>query len=144
MKSAAAIAFDCGPSRTLAAALIAIWLGAVAGAFASALPITAALLVAASATFYAAVALRRLLTPLVVRCAWHADGQWRVRDRSDVEHAATLRHAAARGPLIVLVLLAGPLRRIAVILLPDNSTADVRRQLRVRLARADALAEPAA
>lgn len=144
MKSAAAIAFDCGSSRILVAAVAGVWLLATVGAFASALPFALALLAAAAASAYAAVVVRRMLSAPIVRCAWHADGQWRVRDRGGIEHAATLRHASVRGPMIALVLRAGPLRDVAVILLPDNSDADVRRRLRVRLARADARAAPAA
>jgi toxin CptA len=144
MKSAAAIAFDCRPSPGLIAALAVVWLLAMVALFASAVPFAVALAGGAAASPYAAFALRRALMPSVVRCAWHADGQWRVRDRDGFEHAATLRHASVRGPLIVLLLLAGPLRKVAIILLPDNSDADVRRRLRVRLSRADALALPAA
>ena len=136
MKSAPAITLDCRPSGRLQAALVAVALLAAAAVLVSGIVpgLKAAAVVAIAA--YAGWSLRRLRACRIERCAWHASGYWRVRDRQGEEHPATLLHAAVRGPLIVLVLLAGPLRRVTLVLLPDNCDADTRRRLRVRLAAA--------
>lgn len=108
---------------------------AVVALGASGLPPWLKVLGGAAAGICGVVAGVRLLRVPVRRCAWHAGGEWRVRDADGIEHAASLRHATMRGPLIALVLSAGPLRDIALVLLPDNCDADTRRRLRVRLSR---------
>ena len=136
MKSAPAIAFDCRPSRWLLGALASVSLLALIALAAAGLALWLKLVAAAALCAYAGRALTGLIRHPVRRCAWHDSGHWRVRDAAGEEHAAILLHATIRGPLIALVLLAGPLRKTALILLPDNCDAETRRRLRVRLARA--------
>jgi toxin CptA len=136
MKSAPAIAFDYRPSRWLLAALSCIMALALLAVGASAIPLLAKLLLDACACAYGAQAVRRLLRPVVRRCAWYETGHWRVRDAAGDDHAASLLRASVRGMLIVLVLRSELQRSVALVLLPDNCDADTHRRLRVRLARA--------
>ena len=138
MQSALAIAFDYRPSRWLRIALIVMTLCAVAAIAASGLPTWAKVGAVGLVASYSAQAWRTLALPKLTRCAWHANGQWRVRAATGDEHSAQLVRASVRGPMIVLLLLAGPLRRVSLVLLPDNTDPDLQRRLRVRLSRADA------
>lgn len=142
MKSAPAITFDYRPSRWLGAAILAMGLLAVAATTLCGLAVWEKAIVLLVVCAGAASAWRRSHASPLQRCAWYGDDRWRVRDTRGEEHQAVLLHAAVRGPLIALVLNAGALRRVALILLPDNSDAELRRRLRVRLSRSgDAAAQ---
>lgn len=136
MKSAAAIAFDYRPSRWLQAGVASAAAIAVVAIAASGIPAVAKVIVAAATLLYAAVEVRRLRHPLIQRCAWYADGQWRVRDAGGNDRAATLLDAGVRGSLVVLRLRVAEQGRIALVLLPDNCDPDIRRRLAVRLSHA--------
>ena len=138
MTSAAAIAFDYAPSRTLQAVLGGMLLLALVAIALSGIGIVWKVALMAASCAYAGYSARPLLRPAARRCAWYESGHWRLRDQRGEEHQATLLSATMRGPLIALVLQAGALRRVSLVLLPDNCDAETRRQLRVRLARADA------
>jgi toxin CptA len=94
------------------------------------------LALACAVVAYAAHALRRHLLAATRRAAWHEAGHWRIALADGEERVAELRHAVARAGWLVLTLRAGNGERVVLILGPDNSDADVRRRLRVRLARA--------
>jgi len=136
MKSAPAIAFDYVPSRWLATAIVAVALLALVAVAFTGVAAWAKLALAGAVVAYAAHALRRHLGALTRRVAWHEAGHWRIAPADGEEHVAELRHAVVRGGWLVLTLRAGNGDRVALILGPDNSEADVRRRLRVRLARA--------
>ena len=138
MKSAAAVAFDYRPSRGLQAAVAAATLLAVVAIFASGIAVELKVVAAAAAAALSAFELHRLRRPLIARCVWHGDGQWRVRDTSGNDHAATLQHSSVYGFLVVLQLKVPAHGDAALVLLPDNCDASTRRQLRVRLAHAPA------
>lgn len=138
MKSAAAIAFDYRPSRWLQAGLAGAALLAVVAVAASGMPAALKAIIGALALGYTAIELRRLRKPGIERCAWHGDGQWRVRDAAGNDHAATLVRSSVRGDLVVLCLRVPGHRSVALVLLPDNCDADTRRRLRVRLSHATA------
>ena len=134
MKSAPAIAIDYRPSRLLAAAIAVV--GACA-AFALALsgtPLWLKLALAAGACAYAAFELRRFLLAAPRRAVWHEAGHWRVIDSDGAEYVAELAGSVVRGDWIVLRLRRRDRSLTALILAPDNSAADLRRRLRVRLA----------
>ena len=135
MKSAAAIAFEHRPSRLLGAAIVAMLVLALLADALSGLPLAAKLALAAIAIAYAAYSLRRFLQNPVRHAAWHAAGHWRVADRNGGEHVADLVHATVRADWITLNLRRTDGARVTLVLAPDNSDADVRRRLRVRLAR---------
>ena len=136
MKSAPAIAFDYVPSRWLAAtigmiALLAVFAVAFVGVGA-----WVQLALVSAVVACAAHALRRHLGAPARRAAWHEAEHWRIAFVGGEERVAELRHAVARAGWLVLTLSAGNGDRVVLILGPDNSDADVRRRLRVRLARA--------
>ena len=136
MKSATAIAFEYRPSRWLAAAIVLIALLALIALALSGINPWMKLALAGAACLYAGYALWRFLRASARRVAWHEAGHWRVQSANGEEHVAELRHAVVVGPLIVLNLRIGA-ATISLPLLPDNCVADLRRRLRVRLARAD-------
>jgi len=135
MKSAAAIAFDYRPSRWLAGAVLAVALLALVSLRLSALFWGWQLVVAASVCCYAATCVRRLLKSPLRRLAWHQAGHWRLADASGVEHVAEPVRAIVRANWILLSLRRSDGQKLHLILAPDNCAADVRRRLRVRLAR---------
>ena len=103
---------------------------------ASGIPAAGKAIVAAAALLYAAFELRRLRHPRIKRCAWYADGQWRVRDAEGNDHHATLLDSSVRGGLVVLRFSVAGQGRVALVLLPDNCDPDIRRRLAVRLSHA--------
>ena len=143
MKSAAAITFDYRESRWLLAATGVMALAAMAAVVLSGLSFAGKVLIAIAACAVAARALLRLMRPAVSRAAWYPDGHWRVRAVDGNEHAAALRAASVRGPLIVVVLSAGALGKVNLVLLSDNCDAAVRRNLRVRLLHTSSVAADA-
>jgi toxin CptA len=136
MKSAPAIAFDYVPSRWLAAAIVAVALLALAAVAFAGVATWVKLALGCAVVGYTAHSLRRHLGASMRRVAWHEAGHWRISPADGDERTAQLRHAVVRGGWLVLILRTGSGERVALILGPDNSEADVRRRLRVRLARA--------
>jgi len=136
MKSAPAIAFDYAPSRWLAVAIVMIALFALIAVAFAGVGTWLQLALACTVIAYVVHALRRHLRAQTLRAAWHEAGHWRVALVGGEERVAELRHAVARAGWLVLTLRAGNGERVVLILGPDNSDADVRRRLRVRLARA--------
>jgi toxin CptA len=135
MKSAPAIAFDYVPSRWLAAAIVAIALLALAAVAFAGVATWVKLALGCAVAGYSAHSLRRHLGASTRRVAWHEAGHWRIAPADGDDRAAELQHAVVRGGWLVLTLRAGDGERVALMLGPDNSDADVRRRLRVRLAR---------
>jgi toxin CptA len=134
MKSAPVIAFDYRPSPVLASLGVA-WLSlAVAAVALCGLPLGLRIGLIFAAIGYATFALLRFLRNPVRRLAWQDGNHWHVVE-SDTEYGVELRLAQVRGAWIALALRRQDGRHIAVILGPDNSDADTRRRLRVRLAR---------
>ena len=136
MKSAPAIVFDYRPSRWIAAASCLIALAGVVALCFSGVPLWGTFPAAALACLYAGYSLHRFLRHPVRRAAWYEAGHWRLADADGSERLADLQRGIVRGPWIVLSLRRGDGAHIAIILGPDNSDADTRRRLRVRLARA--------
>jgi toxin CptA len=135
MKSATAIAFDYHASRTLVVAICTVALLAIVALALSGMPLWLKIAVGVFACAYLAHALHRFLHTPVRRAAWHAAGHWRIADAGGTEHVAELEHAVVRSTWIVLRLRRSDRMPIALVLGPDNSDADLRRRLRVRLAR---------
>ena len=135
MKSAPAIVFDCAPSRRLMAAIGVALLFALVAVAASGVPLWLKLVLACVGCAYGALELRAFLRTPVCHAAWYDAGHWRIADAQGVEHLAELQRGIVRGNWIVLRVRRGDGRRIAIILGPDNSDAELRRRLRVRLAR---------
>ena len=140
MKSVPVVAFDYRPSRVLIGALAIGSMAAIAAFFLTAMPLAARMIVGVLTAIYFFIAILRLRRNAPMRVAWHSAGHWRLVDANGNEFGAELRDATVRGEWIVLNLRRGDKEIIHLVLLPDNSAADVRRQLRVRLSRGTASA----
>ena len=136
MKSAPAIVFDCRPSRWIAAAILAVMVLGFAAVAVSGVPFWSKFVLVCSACGYGAYALRAFLRATARRAAWYDAGHWRIAEKDGVEHLAELQGGIVRGSWIVLHLRRSDGEPIAIILGPDNSDVELRRRLRVRLARA--------
>jgi len=134
MRSAPAIGFEYRPSRLFAYLPALVLVLALIADVACALPWWAKLALAALALAVWTRAVRRPACP-VVAAGWSAgDGQWSLRRADGGDVPATLASSRVLGPCIWLRLRTAD-RRIATLLLaPDNSDADIRRRLRIRLA----------
>jgi len=134
MTSAPAIGFEYRPSRWLprllwtvaVLAMLAIVLSGLAGGLKS--------LLAALVALLALRAVRRWSASPVRAAGWSGEGGWSLRltDHSDVP--AILASFRILGAVILLRLRAAPLGKQVLLLAPDNSDADIRRRLRMRLA----------
>lgn len=135
MKSVPVVAFDYRPSRLLIAALAVASLLAMLALAMSGMALAAKLLCGMLAMVYARLAMRRFIRASPCRAAWQVAGHWRLAFGDGPEMAAELRGSAIRGAWILLNLRANDGCRVDLILAPDNSDAETRRLLRVRLSR---------
>jgi hypothetical protein len=94
---------------------------------------------AIAASVYAAYAVHRFLRPPFTRVIWHPAGHWRLAQARDEATIGALKQAVVLGALIVLTLRVGARRTVTLAILPDVCDAETRRQLRVRLSRANAI-----
>ena len=134
MTSAPAIGFEYSPSRWLPRLLLAMSVLAVVAVLLAAIPFWLKYPLAVTpllAGRHAALCFKR--SP--VRAAgWGRDGSWTLRFASGDDVPASLGSFRAMGDLIWLRL--SPVGRDSVVMLlaPDNTDADIRRRLRMRLA----------
>jgi len=134
MTSAPAIGFEYGPSRLVARACAGMALLAVLAVWLSGLPgwgrvaMTCAL---AAALF---VEGRRWRRPRATAAGWAADGGWTLRDAMSTDISATLLSFRLLAGCVWLRLQPASGRLLSLLLTPDNSDADLRRRLRMRLA----------
>jgi toxin CptA len=132
MTSAPAIAFEYRPSRLLRRALIGVATLAVASLLLGAWPWWCKLPAAAGVVLSLCIALRRWARTPVAAVGWSGEGGWRVLSAAGEDMPAELLSCRVIGGAAVL-RLAWTGRRVALILLPDNLDADMRRRLRMRL-----------
>ncbi|OOG39578.1 hypothetical protein B0E52_12860 [Rhodanobacter sp. C06] len=134
MTSVPAIGFEYRPSRWLPRLLQAVAVLAMLAVLLSGLPwwLKTVLLVAVALVAYRAM--RRWSASLVRAAGWSGEGGWSLRlaDHSDLP--ASLASFRVLGACILLRLRAAPLGEQVLLLAPDNSDADIRRRLRMRLA----------
>lgn len=135
MKSVPAVAFDYRPSRLMIAAIVGVVLLAMLALTLCAMSFAAKLFFGVLALGYVSIATQRLLRSSPRRAVWHVAGYWRLAFADGEENVAELVGSAIRGAWIVLNLRDNNNRRIDLILAPDNSDAETRRLLRVRLSR---------
>jgi toxin CptA len=139
MTSAPAIGFEYRPSRWLGRLLLLVSSLASLAVWLSAVPWMAKLAVTVAMVF-ALWRTRNQVSAMPVQAAgWGRDGGWSLRMRAGEDAAATLASFRVIGENVVWLRLCLPGRRHAVLLLaPDNSDADIRRRLRMRLAQVEA------
>lgn len=134
MTSAPAIGFEYRPSRLLRRMLILVAALAVLAVALSALAAWLKLLLVATASLATWHALRRLATNPIAAAGWSADDAWTLRLADHEDVPATLASFRVLGAFVLLRLQTAE-RGVQVLLLgPDNSDADIRRRLRMRLA----------
>ncbi|MGP1666128.1 MAG: protein YgfX [Rhodanobacter sp.] len=134
MTSAPAIGFEYRPSRGLlrcligvaALAILAIVLCALAWWFKVVL--TLVVVVAAWRSVH------RIAAAPIVAAGWGADNEWTLHLRDHEDVAAILLSFRMLGDMVLLRLRVAGSDTHALLLMPDNSDADTRRRLRMRLA----------
>ena len=139
MTSAPAIGFECRPSRWLGRLLVFVSLIAVLATWISAIPWLAKLIVSMGVPLACWRTRMRFSDRWVEAAGWARDGSWSLRVRAGEDVVATLASFRVIGEKIVWLRLSLPGRQSALLLLaPDNSDADIRRRLRMRLAQLEA------
>ena len=134
MTSAPAIGFEYRPSRWLPRLL---WLLAVLALLATAscgLPLGLKLAMATLLVALVFRAVRRHRTSRVAAAGWGGEGGWSLHLADHGDIPAKLASFRVLGDCILLRLRTTSLGEQALLLAPDNSDADIRRRLRMRLA----------
>lgn len=134
MTSAPAIGFEYRPSRRLQRSLIAVAALALLALALCGLAGWLKLLLAAGVLGATWFSIRRLTASPVQAAGWSPDAGWTLHLHPHQDVPATLASFRALGSLVLLRLRTAD-RGVQVLLLaPDNSDADIRRRLRMRLA----------
>ena len=137
MTSAPAIGFEYRPSRWLGRVLMLITTLAVLAVWLSGIPIGLKVALTAGAVLATGRAIARFARPDVVAAGWAHDGGWSLRMTTHEDVAATLVSFRILGQWAIWLHLKTPGRgAVPLLLAPDNSDADMRRRLRMRLALA--------
>ncbi|MEW9623457.1 hypothetical protein [Rhodanobacter geophilus] len=138
MTSAPAIGFEYRPSRWLPRLLWALTVLAILAIALCGLPVGLKLPLAALVVLLVFRVVRRWSASPVHAAGWNGEGGWSLRlaDHSDVP--AMLASFRVLGAVILLRLHAPSLGEQVLLLAPDNSDADIRRRLRMRLAMVQA------
>ena len=134
MTSAPAIGFEYRPSRWLPRLLWAVAVLAVLAVALSGLPIWLKLPLALLAVGLAWRAVRRHLAAPVTAAGWSGEGGWSLHFADGSDLPAALASFRVLGACILLRLSAAPSGEQVLLLAPDNSDADIRRRLHMRLA----------
>ncbi len=136
MTSAPAIGFDYSPSRWLQRALLLVAVLAVLATMLCALPLWLRLLVAVVVVLVTWDTRRRLAAPAVIAAGWSDGSDWTLRMTDNEDIPAILVSFRVLGAFVLLRLRLRSARQGTCVLLlaPDNSDADIRRRLRMRLA----------
>ncbi|GAA0260923.1 protein YgfX [Rhodanobacter caeni] len=134
MTSAPAIGFEYAPSRLLRRCLLAVAALAALAVSLSGLSIGLELILIVAVALMTWQNLRRAARSPLAAAGWAAEGGWTLRTVDHEDIAATLASFRVLGGFILLRLRTVD-RGVQVLLLaPDNSDADIRRRLRMRLA----------
>jgi toxin CptA len=143
MTSAPAIGFEYRPSRWPARLFVAISVMAALAVALSGMPIGAQVVLVLSV----AVACRRALRQVhasVSAAGWAHSSGWTLRGVDSTDEPASLRSFRVMGSLVLLRLSSPRYGKLTLWLMPDNSDADIRRRLRMRLAVMRAAGEESA
>lgn len=134
MTSAPAIGFEYRPSRLLRRVLVVVAIVAVLAVALCALALWLKLLLAAAVSLATWQSTRRAAAVPITAAGWSADNGWTLRliDHEDVP--ATLASFRVFGVFVLLRLITVERGVQMLLLAPDNSDADIRRRLRMRLA----------
>ena len=134
MTSAPAIGFDYSPSRLLQRGLLLVAALAVLATMLCALPLGFRLLLVILVLLVTWRAHRRLAAPVVVAAGWSDGSDWTLRMTDNEDIPASLASFRVLGVFVLLRLRWARQGTCMLLLAPDNSDADIRRRLRMRLA----------
>ena len=134
MTSAPAIGFEYRPSRRLQRALLALATLVVLALALCGLAGWLKLLLAAGVLGATWQAIRQLARSPVRAAGWSADASWTLHLHPHQDVPATLASFRVLGSLVLLRLRTAEQGVQVLLLAPDNSDADIRRRLRMRLA----------
>ena len=134
MTSAPAIGFEYQPSRLLPGVLMLVAASALLAIVLCMIPWWSKLLLAAAVLLTTYVAARRLKSGRVAAAGWSADQAWTLHLHNHEDIPATLNSFRVLGDFILLRMRTAGYGVQVLLLAPDNSDADIRRRLRMRLA----------
>ena len=134
MTSAPAIGFEYRPSRLLRRLSIVVTVLVVLAVAPCALALWLKLLLIAGVLLMAWQSVRRSTGSPVVAAGWSADDNWTLHLAGHEDVPATLASFRVLGAFVLLRLQAAEHGMQVLLLAPDNSDADIRRRLRMRLA----------
>jgi toxin CptA len=133
MTSAPAIGFEYRASRQVAGLFALVTLLSVLAIALSGAPWVLRILLAAAAVAGCYRAQRRLSLP-VNAVGWAGPSGWTLRGIDGADDPATLLSSHCVSGMVLLHLASQRYGRLTLWLMPDNSDADIRRRLRMRLA----------
>jgi toxin CptA len=133
MTSAPAIGFEYRPSRWIARLFVVVGILAVLAVALSGMPTLAQVIVIAGIAIACRRAMRQLHVP-VSAAGWAPATGWTLRGMDHSDEAASLRSFKVMRSQILLQLASPRYGKLSLWLMPDNSDADIRRRLRMRLA----------
>ena len=134
MTSAPAIGFEYRPSPGYRVVLTGVAALAVLALLLCALTWWVKILLSLLVLVAAVRTARRIAQSPVSAAGWAADDSWTVRMTSHDDLPATLASFRVLGALVLLRLKTAQHGTHSLLLTPDNSDADIRRRLRMRLA----------
>ncbi|MGH8157017.1 MAG: protein YgfX [Rhodanobacter sp.] len=134
MTSAPAIGFEYQPSRLLRRLLIVVTVLAVLAVALCALAIWLKLLLMVGVLLATWQSVRKAAGSPVVAAGWSADNSWTLHLADHEDVPATLASFRVFGASLLLRLQTVEQGMQVLLLAPDNSDADIRRRLRMRLA----------
>ena len=133
MTSAPAIGFEYRPSRWVPCLFVAVTCLTVVGVMVSDAPLLVRTTLALASMAACNYAVRRLHLPI---CAvgWASRSGWTLRGVDGADDAAALLSFRVVGRMVLLRVASGRYGKLTLWLMPDNTDADIRRRLRMRLA----------
>jgi toxin CptA len=134
MTSAPAIGFEYRPSPGYRVVLIAVAALAMLALSLSALSWWIAMPLSLVVLMAAAHTARRIARSPIAAAGWGADDSWTLHLSSHEDVPATLASFRVLGALVLLRFKTARHGTHTLLLAPDNSDADIRRRLRMRLA----------
>lgn len=132
MTSAPAIGFEYRPSRWIPRLFLVVTLLTLLAIALSGAPWTVQCGLAVAVIAACRLAIRRLHLP-IYSVGWARSG-WTLRSLNGEDEPASLLSFRAMGSLVLLRLASRRHGKFTLWLMPDNSDADIRRRLRMRLA----------
>jgi toxin CptA len=133
MTSAPAIGFEYRSSRWVPRLFVAVTCLTVVAVMASGGPVLMRVVLASVLVAVCSQAIRRLQLPIYA-VGWASRSGWTLRGLDGADDAAALLSFRIVGQLVLLRLASGRYGKLTLWLMPDNTDADIRRRLRMRLA----------